>query len=197
MINPAAATPAPRQEGILAAAAKVVYQYGYRKASMEAIAAAAGVSRQTLYLQFRNKESLFHAALEHVTAQMLGEARAIAERPRRSTAQTLLAIFESLCRDSLEQASRANRVELLEVARSQEGAMFGRVEKALQAVITQVLARSQVMAGWERDGITARELAAHLLDVSGGIKSSAENLQEYRARMGLAIRIVCAREPKD
>ncbi len=76
---------------------------------------------------------------------MLAEARAIASRPGKSTAQTLLAIFEVLCRDTLEQASRANRVELL--------------------------------------------------DVSSGIKSSAESLQEYRTKMSLAIRIICARKP--
>lgn len=184
----------PRHEAICAAAARVVYQYGYRKASMEAIAEAAGVSRQTLYLQFRNKETLFRAALEHVTAQMLLAVRAIAARPEKSTARTLLAIFETLCRDTLEQASRANRVELLEVARAQEGALIVRFEKALQAVVAEVLAESPVMPAWQRDGFTARELAAHLLDVSSGIKSSAESLQDYRARMSLAVRIACRGE---
>jgi AcrR family transcriptional regulator len=183
----------PRHESICDAAAKVVYQFGYRKASMEAIAEAAGVSRQTLYLQFRNKEALFHAALEHITSKMLGEVRAIVGRQGKSTAQTLLAIFEVLCRDTLEQASRVNRVELFEVARSQEGALFAQFEKALRTIVTHVLAKADVMQAWERDGFAARDLASHLLDVSSGIKSSAENMQEYRARMSLAIRIICAR----
>jgi AcrR family transcriptional regulator len=38
---------------------------------MEDVAAAAQVSRQTLYLQFHDKERLFRAALEYVTGQML------------------------------------------------------------------------------------------------------------------------------
>jgi len=193
LAEPKLAAPGPRHESICDAAAKVVYQFGYRKASMEAIAEAAGVSRQTLYLQFRNKESLFHAALEHITSRMLGEARAIASRPGKSTAQTLLAIFEVLCRDTLEQASRVNRVELLEVARSQEGELFAQFEKSLRTVVTNVLAKADVMPAWERDGFTARDLASHLLDVSSGIKSSADNLQEYRTRMSLAIRVICAR----
>ncbi len=160
---------------------------------MEAIAAAAGVSRQTLYLQFENKEALFHATLEHITSRMLVEVRAIANRPGKSTAQTLLAIFEVLCRDTLEQSSRANRVELLETARTQEAELFSRFEKALRAVVTGVLAKSDTMRAWERDGFSARDLASHLLDVSSGVKSSAESLQEYRTRMSLAIRIICAR----
>lgn len=183
----------PRHQSLCDAAAQVVYRFGYRKASMEAIAAAAGVSRQTLYLQFENKEALFHATLEHITSRMLVEVRAIANRPGKSTAQTLLAIFEVLCRDTLEQSSRANRVELLETARTQEAELFSRFEKVLRAVVTGVLAKSDTMRAWERDGFSARDLASHLLDVSSGVKSSAESLQEYRTRMSLAIRIICAR----
>jgi AcrR family transcriptional regulator len=190
-------THGPRHESLCEAAARVVYQFGYRKASMEAIAEAAGVSRQTLYLQFSNKEALFHAALEYIAGKMLLEVRAIAGRPGKSTAQTLLAIFEVLCRDTLEQSSRANRVELLEVARTQEAELFSGFEKALRTVVTDVLARSKVMRAWERDGFTARDLASHLLDVSSGVKSSAESLQEYRTRMSLAIRIICARGSAD
>lgn len=185
-----------RHESLCEAAAKVVYQFGYRKASMEAIAAAAGVSRQTLYLQFRNKETLFHAALEHITTKMLVEVRATAGRARKSTAQTLLAIFEVLCRDTLEQSSRANRVELLEVARTQEAELFTGFEKAMRTVVMNVLEKSDVMRDWGRDGFTARDLASHLLDVSSGVKSSAESLQEYKTRMWLAIRIICERGSK-
>jgi TetR/AcrR family transcriptional regulator, regulator of autoinduction and epiphytic fitness len=193
MAEAAKVTQGPRYESLCEAAARVVYQFGYRKTSMEAIAAEAGVSRQTLYLQFRNKETLFHATLAHITSRMLVQVRAIAGLSGKSTAQTLLAIFEVLCRDTLEQASRASRVELLEVARTQEAELFARFEKALRTVVTGVLAKSETMRAWERDGFTARDLASHLLDVSSGVKSSAESLQEYRARMSLAIRIVCER----
>jgi len=66
------------QAAILAAAVKVFFQFGYRKTSMEDVAAVAEVSRQTLYLQFRDKERLFRAALDYLTEQMLVSIRRLA-----------------------------------------------------------------------------------------------------------------------
>ena len=50
-----------KRERILAAAASQFIQHGYRKASMEAVAQAAGVAKGTVYLYYRTKaELLFH-----------------------------------------------------------------------------------------------------------------------------------------
>src|SRR5687767_11333382 len=60
---------------VLDAAASVFLRYGYRKASMDDVAAAAGLSRQALYLRFANKDELFRAAVEHVLTRSLDAAR--------------------------------------------------------------------------------------------------------------------------
>jgi AcrR family transcriptional regulator len=88
----------PRQAAILAAAVKVFFQFGYRKTSMEDVAAAAQVSRQTLYLQFRDKERLFRAALEYVTGQMLVSIRHLAANQNGAGDQTLMGVRDSLRR---------------------------------------------------------------------------------------------------
>ena len=97
-----------RQAAILAAAVKVFFQFGYRKTSMEDVAAAAQVSRQTLYLQFRDKERLFRAALEYVTEQMLVSIRGLAANQNGTVEQTLIGVFELLCGDSLALSSQVN-----------------------------------------------------------------------------------------
>ncbi len=57
-------SPAPRR--ILDAAATIFARYGYRRASMDAVAAEAGLSRQGLYRHFAAKEALFAAVVEDI-----------------------------------------------------------------------------------------------------------------------------------
>src|SRR3984885_15320867 len=129
----------PRQAAILAAAVKVFFQFGYRKTSMEDVAAAAEVSRQTLYLQFRHKEGLFRAALEYVTEQMLVSIRRLAGNQNGSVEQTLMGVFEVLYGDLLAVSSQINIEELLVAARSQEESIIPRFEADVISVIADTL----------------------------------------------------------
>jgi AcrR family transcriptional regulator len=179
----------PRQAAILAAAVKVFFQFGYRKTSMEDVAGAAEVSRQTLYLQFGDKERLFRAALEYLTEQMLVIRRLVGNQ-NGTVEQTLMGVFEVLCGDSLAVSSQINIAELLVVARSQEESIVSRFEADVLSVIADTLTQAGTAARWERHGIGAQELAMHLLDTSAGVKSATGNLSDYKRRMALAIRII-------
>lgn len=56
-------TLSPKARLILEAAQKIFTECGYGTASMDAIAAKAGVSKATVYAHFSNKESLFEAMM--------------------------------------------------------------------------------------------------------------------------------------
>jgi AcrR family transcriptional regulator len=65
------ATPHLKQEQILHGAMQVFLEIGYAGTSMDRVAAAAGVSKQTIYSHFRDKEGLFKALMERVTINRL------------------------------------------------------------------------------------------------------------------------------
>jgi AcrR family transcriptional regulator len=157
---------------------------------MEDVAAAAQVSRQTLYLQFSNKQGLFRAALENLTGQMLVSITGLTANQNGNLEQILMAMTGILCGDSLMVSSKTNIAELAAVARSQEGNIVSRFEADVIAVIAGVLKRTGTAARWERHGIGARELARHLLDTSAGVKASTGNPADYKRRMAIAIRII-------
>jgi len=180
----------PRQAAILAAAVKVFFQFGYRKTSMEDVAAAAQVSRQTLYLQFHDKERLFRAALEYVTEQMLVSIKSLAANKKGTVEQKLMGVFEVLCEDSLALSSQVNIAELVVVARSQMESIVSRFEADVLSVIADILTQAGTATRCERHGIRSQELALHLLDTAAGVKSATGTLSDYKQRMALAIRII-------
>ncbi len=61
---------------ILEAATARFAEVGYEAASMDGLAAAAGVSKGSLYDYFKNKEDLFYASFEWFEAQVLAASMA-------------------------------------------------------------------------------------------------------------------------
>ncbi len=64
--NPSPAI-AQKQEQILQGAIRVFLQEGYARTSMDRVSAEAGVSKQTIYSHFQDKEGLFKALIERLT----------------------------------------------------------------------------------------------------------------------------------
>jgi AcrR family transcriptional regulator len=53
-----------RQAQVLETALTVFLRHGFRKTSMEDIAQAAGISRQGIYLHFKDKDAIFSASIQ-------------------------------------------------------------------------------------------------------------------------------------
>lgn len=62
---------AEKREQILQGAIQVFLNHGYAGTSMDRVATAAGVSKQTIYSHFQDKEGLFTALVERVTIHRL------------------------------------------------------------------------------------------------------------------------------
>lgn len=67
---------------------------GYRRASMDAIAKAARISRPGLYFLFESKEGLFREAVSHVLSQDLAAIERILADPERSLQERVLGAFD-------------------------------------------------------------------------------------------------------
>ena len=63
--------PAPKRQVIIEAATRVFLDSGYGAASMDTIAAEAGVSKQTVYSHFGAKDALFEAITEDKCDELL------------------------------------------------------------------------------------------------------------------------------
>src|SRR5689334_17456386 len=94
---PAAERLTPAGQRILAAASTLFYEQGIRTVGVDAIAAAADVTKKTLYDRFGSKDRLIAAYLEHrnrVWHEFLQEQ--LESRAPRTPEEVILALFAAL-----------------------------------------------------------------------------------------------------
>jgi len=95
----ATVSPRSKREAILAAATRVFLDRGYGAASMDTIARAAGVSKQTIYSHFGDKAALFEAIILERCDRLLeslptvSDAGSDAESALRAIASRLLELM--------------------------------------------------------------------------------------------------------
>lgn len=83
-----------RRERILEAARSHFYAHGLERASLDAIAAGAGVSKMTVYSHFGSKEGLFEAVIQERTERVIGGVAGARTLDPKQPEQELLTIGE-------------------------------------------------------------------------------------------------------
>jgi AcrR family transcriptional regulator len=183
---------AARREAILQAAAVVFLRYGYRKTSMDDLARAAGLSRQGLYLHFPTKDAIFRETVVLLTAKSLQAVQTALADDRGSIEDRLLDAFVGLAsHDDGTPISRELLVELIATATVLAGPAVAAFDDALLAAVVRALCDSGVARASKTNGISAKDLARHLLAASNGIKQTVRTAVEYREQMRVAVRLVC------
>ena len=139
-----------KRQQIRAGAQRLFLKLGYERASMDAIAAAARVSKQTLYRYYQAKDALFVDILRQMTVgTFLHEVPALAEGSplaTRAELETALTDFVSSASDSLFEPGYIAmlRVLIAEAPRFPELAQQMRVSLVSQgsAALAQILTRA-------------------------------------------------------
>jgi AcrR family transcriptional regulator len=88
--------PAATHERILDTASRVFYERGTLAVGVNELAAAAGVSKVTLYRHFDSKEALVAAFLRRRSDRVSAWLREVAARPELSPRDRILALFDAL-----------------------------------------------------------------------------------------------------
>ncbi len=100
-MRPSAATetsgaPLPKREQVLAGARQVFGELGFERASVDLIAARAGVSKATIYSHFGDKKSLFVAAVVAECEELGSGLAPCRERPAGDVEEALARLGERI-----------------------------------------------------------------------------------------------------
>jgi AcrR family transcriptional regulator len=183
------------RERILDAAMEVFAQTGYRRASMDQVAEAAGLTRQAVYHYFRSKTDLFRASVEalHEGAhEAETEAGRLAEEAGENLAGILSAQIDGRFRyivECLEETSQPE--ELLSERQAQTRDLiqnFIEQNRKLHATTIERVCRAQGLK--LRDDMSGADLAGAIqIAVSGfdDLRFNASFLDDLRRVVSLIV----------
>lgn len=149
-----------KAEQILTGATQVFLQRGYERASMDKVAKASGVSKQTLYSHFADKEALFVALVDKMSRRRLEDA--FGSAPLKGDPKQVLS---ELARTTLTQLSADEDYhDFVRLMIGESKRFPGLVEKFMMTVTRPSLVRlSEFLADSPELGIKDPEATAHVL----------------------------------
>ena len=181
------AAPNDRQDAILDAAFGVFAAYGYRRASMEDIARAAGMSRTALYLHFRSKDDIFRSLTARYFDACVAAMEAALNAPGQSAETALFNGFVAKDGKFMEAVlSTPHGSELLDAG----------FAVSLDLALAGEAKMSGLIAGWlEEQGVPAdlapaKAVADTIFAALKGLKYTATSLDDLRTGEARLARLV-------
>jgi AcrR family transcriptional regulator len=175
-----------RRYEIVDAATPVFLRFGFKKTAMEAVAFAAGISRQALYLHFPNKESMFSAVVDGL-GQLTGRvAHSALWRSGLTLDQQLLAAFD----ETMPHESAKLLAELLLTAKELVPHSVADIDARMVAEISTRLHVALGNLEWAVPGVSVEEAAQVLQATSYGLKQQSRSRADYLSGMKSAISLV-------
>jgi AcrR family transcriptional regulator len=181
----------PRRRKVLDAALLVFARFGFRKASMDEVARAAGVSRQGLYLHFATKEELFKASVEHALGGQLHAAvAALADEARPIEARLVSALDEWLGR--YVGVMGADASDLIETSGELSASMMSEHAERFERAVANAIAESALKGVYAGAGVSPKQLARTLHATARGFKHESGSRDAFVEDVATAVRVLCA-----
>ncbi|MGB6475510.1 MAG: TetR family transcriptional regulator C-terminal domain-containing protein [Candidatus Sulfotelmatobacter sp.] len=167
---------------LLRAAFEEIYRAGFRSADLDAILAAAGVTKGALYYHFDDKEALGYAVLDEVMASDLHQKWV---RPLRNAKDPIDALVRIVQSESLKREDVQRGCPLLNLSQEMSGIDEGfrkrtaRLFKDWHDAVAEALREGQ-KRGLVRNDINANETATFLIATYEGYVVLTKNSQDAR-----------------
>ena len=174
--------PERTRELLLQAAFWEIYRSGYRSADLDAILAAAGVTKGALYYHFDNKEALGYAVVDEIIASNLRQKWVRPLRNAKNPIDVLVCIIQS---ESLKREDIQRGCPLLNLSQEMSGLDEGfrkrtaRIYKEWHDAMAEALREGQKRRVVRSD-INANETATFVIAAWEGYVVLGKNAQDPR-----------------
>lgn len=181
--------PPARREQILDAAIPVFGRYGFKKASMDDLAAAAHLSKQGLYLHFSGKEEVFLAAMRKYLDDGVTAVERSLNRPDAPLYERLLEAMDAWFGRHLATFAPAS-FDVIEAGDQLSELAVAHYKATFQAHVGKAIADSAEFQS-APNACTPNEIAQVLFLCGLAWKEAPAEKAEFMKKMGLCIRACC------
>lgn len=187
--RPSAKQVAAIENAILSTARRLFFEQGYDVVAMEGVAAAAGVSKGTLYARYSSKEALFTAVVEESVQQWATDSSITDARPAKNLEDCLRHHVHSIARSLVLPDVRAyqklllgNRDRFPELSRTMYDVGYLYIVNLIARDVREMAAREgapardpdtlaqmlvAAIAGWQLQESGSRDLSADEIETFG------------------------------
>lgn len=179
---------------ILEAATTLFARYGFKRTTMEDIASESGLSRASLYVQFRNKEDIFRELARDLHEDAIAHASAALDRDG-PLADRLLSAVEAKSLRMMEIAHGSpHGAELMDENHRLCGDIATEAEARFLEMLSETFAKADArgeidLADADLTPLAAADLFLHSVS---GLKRVGASLKDYRTKLSALVRVFVA-----
>lgn len=173
-------------------ALQIFFHYGYRKTSLDDLAQAIGVSRQTLYVRYKNKKNIFQLVMINMMESLMRQCETAAKEDNESSIQDKLLRLVDLWHGKQYRnlQSSAHSAEIIDESMAMIGDVIEEKQKAYVRLLEKILKKGGVPAKPNKK-VSAFSIAEMLYYTNKGIGFVHEERDTFLEQARKAIDIVC------
>ncbi len=158
----------------------VFARYGFKKTSMEDIAQAADLSRQSIYNRFGSKEAVFDWTVETITAELYRQVTEVLTPKTKTPLKTLLQAYDISTGNHVSIWSGAGHgAEIIDLAMASAHRSSSYQGDGFATMVSEFILKS----GLAKDPSSAEDKAFALNLASKGLLLIAKSTEEYSRGM--------------
>jgi AcrR family transcriptional regulator len=175
-----------RSKTIVEAAVSVFLNYGFKRATMDDIARASGMSRPALYLVYRNKNEIYRACMISMMAEVLEAVSTCLDAPGGPVEKVSNALLAGIYEPFRQISATPHGAEILDLKSGIAADLFSDWMAGLERELSRSLSLDVEAGKLDLSGsnITIEEIASLIVDGAEGIKYRAASPDELPGKLG-------------